>query len=115
VYEWSTNRPKAMAYATASWVESVQAGLLSHCADSESCRQFSEHVGNAVRFDTGYKDETGIPLWIAVKPEPNSTQKIDSVPAAVLSWEARNDAIGAGALEDRPSVYESRGFVELGA
>lgn len=114
IFEWATNRPKAMAYATSTWVEAVNAGLLRHCADDELCRQFSEHVGNAVRFDTGYKDERGVPLWIAVKAEPNSTAKIDSVPAAVLSWEARNDAIADGVLEERPSVYEDRGAVVFG-
>jgi hypothetical protein len=114
IFEWATNRPKAMAYATSTWVESIGAGLLRHCADDELCHRFSEHVGNAVRFDTGYKDERGVPLWIATKAEANGTAKIDSVPAAVLSWEARNDAIADGALEDRESVYETRGALVFG-
>lgn len=113
VFEWWTNRPKAMAYALASWREAQQAKELSHCADGEMCRVFSAHVRNAFRFDTGYRDDQGVPLWIVMKEQRNSLNKIDSVPAAALSWEARNDAIAEGALEERPTVYEERGLVTV--
>lgn len=113
VFEWWTNRPKAMAYALASWREAQQAKELSHCADGELCRRFSAHVRNAFRFDTGYRDDQGVPLWIVMKEQRNSLNKIDSVPAAALSWEARNDAIAEGALDERPTVYEKRGLVTV--
>ncbi|MBV9485739.1 MAG: hypothetical protein JO246_06740, partial [Frankiaceae bacterium] len=79
------------------------------------CGLFTEHVGNAVREETGYRDDGG-PLWIVRKETPNSPDKIDSVPAAVLSWEARNDVIAAGGLnvEEFVSVYETRGVIVLG-
>lgn len=104
VSEWWTARPKAMAYAIRSWSEAQRTGELSHCPlDSEFCGLFTAHVGNAIRRETGYRDDQGY-LWTVEKDGQNSTNKIDSVPAAVLSWEARNDAIAAGALNVVPTV-----------
>ncbi len=98
VIEWFTARPKAMAYALRAWRAAQSNGDLSHCHESHPfCALFSTHVGNAVRRDTGYQDDEGF-LWTVEKDRPNSPNKIDSVPAAALSWEARNDAIAAGAL-----------------
>lgn len=109
--EWDTRRPKAMAYALRAWGEAQRTSELSHCAESDKfCTLFSTHVGNAVRRETGFQDDGGF-LWTVEKDRPGSHNKIDSVPAAALSWEARNDAIAAGALmTPAPSVYETRGF-----
>jgi hypothetical protein len=41
-------------------------------------------------------DETGQYLWILRKERPDSPHKIDGAMAAILSWEARNDAVAAG-------------------
>lgn len=98
IIEWPTNRPRIMALATRSWDEAIAGGSMSHCPASHPlCETFSWHVANAARHETGYRDDGGV-LWYAEKGEPNSPDKIDSVPAAILSWEARNDAIAAGAL-----------------
>lgn len=98
VLEWFTARPKALAYALRAWRSAQMNGDVSHChVDHERCGLFSEHVGNAVRHDTGYRDDGGF-LWTVEKDRPNSPHKIDSVLAAALSWEARNDAIAAGLL-----------------
>lgn len=110
VVEWWTNRAKATAYAMRAWVEAMATGSLSHCSTSEElCARVTEHVGNAIRHETGYRDDGG-PLWTVEKDGPNSPRKIDSVLAAVLSWEARNDALAAGALnlEDEASAWEER-------
>jgi hypothetical protein len=107
VVEWWTNRPKAMAYATRSWEEAQRKGEVSHCGeDHKLCALFTAHVGNAVKDDTGYKDDGGV-LWVAKKDRKGGPDKMDSVPAAVLSWEARNDAITAGALNtESTQAYE---------
>lgn len=98
VVKWWTNRPKSMAYATRSWSEAIRSGELSHCPETdELCPLFTEHVGNAVKEDTGYRDDGGM-LWYPKKDRKGSPNKIDSSPAAILSWEARNDAIADGAL-----------------
>lgn len=114
VVEWATNRPRIMALATRAWDEAIALGTMSHCpATHPLCKLFSWHVGNAVRHETGYRDDGGT-LWFAEKNAPMSPDKMDSVPAAVLSWEARNDAIAAGALNvAAPSVYERRGLATI--
>lgn len=107
VHEWLTSRPKAMAYALRAWSEAQSTKDVSHCAVSdEHCPLFSTHVGNAFKRETGLRDDGGV-LWIVEKDRPHSPNKIDSVVAAVLSWEARTDAITSGALniEDETSAY----------
>ena len=105
---WYTARPKAMAYALRAYAEAQRTGALSHCAPEDAlCRRFSEHIGNAFRRDTGYRDDEGH-LWVAEKERQGSDRKMDAVPAGALSWEARNDAMTAGALniESFTSIYE---------
>jgi hypothetical protein len=105
VAEFRTNNSKAMGYVLRSWAEAQRSGAMSHCAATDPlCALFAEHVGNAVRFDTGYKDEDGL-LWVATKDRKGSPNKIDSVPAASLSWDARNRAIAAGVLNLEESAY----------
>lgn len=97
---------KLEAYRLRSWSEAQRAGEMTHCHPSHRlCQLFSAHVGNAYKRDTGYTDEQG-PLWTVQKERDGSPDKIDSVPAADLSWEARTHAIAAGALiaEDEPEV-----------
>lgn len=104
VYEWWTNSHKKVAYAIRGWYEAQRAGDVSHCAaesddpDADAlCRLLTLHVGNASRKETGYRDDGGV-LWVIEKDAPASPDKIDGAMAALLSWEARNDAIAAGAL-----------------
>jgi hypothetical protein len=106
VLKWETARPKAMAYAYRSWKQAMTSGELSHCAAAdEFCALFTEHVGNAVKRETGFRDDEGF-LWTVEKEAPNSQKKMDSCPAAALSWEARNDALRDGALKLEESAYE---------
>lgn len=116
IAEWWTNRPKSMAYALRAYHNAMGQGDVSHCPiDHELCGQFSAHIGNATRKDTGYRDDGG-PLWIIEKERPGSPNKIDAAVAAALSWEARNDAIAAGALnvETKVSRYETSGIEVFG-
>lgn len=99
VVKWWTNRVKAYGYALRSWSQAMKAGELSHCHHAdEFCDVFTAHVGNAFRQDTNYIDDSQ-PVWIVTKDRERSPDRIDSVPAAALSWEARNDAIAAGVSE----------------
>jgi hypothetical protein len=98
VVEWFTARRRAMAYAVRAWAGALSTNDLSHCAMTDRlCGSFSSHVANAVRRVTGLRDDSG-DLWVVEKDRQGSAHHIDSVPAAVLSWEARNDCIAAGAL-----------------
>lgn len=97
VIEWWTNRRKQMAYALQRYVEAIERGEIGHDGNSDLVR----HVGNAYRQDLPFRDENDQPLWLIRKDRPDSPFKIDAAMAAVLSWEARADAIASGVLEHR--------------
>jgi hypothetical protein len=40
-------------------------------------------------------------MWLIAKDRPDSPRKIDLAMAGCLSWEARGDAVAAGALRKR--------------
>lgn len=106
VVEWWTNRNKPMAYALESFKTAVDTGAIHHDGDEALAR----HVGNSCRKDMNMRDELGKPLWVIQKERADSPYKIDAAMAAVLSWEARNDAISEGAMP-KESVYERRGLL----
>jgi len=109
VIEWWTNRRKPMSYALENYSTAMAGGDISHDGDSRLTR----HIGNSYRHDMPQKDEeTGKTLWLIRKDRRDSPHKIDLAMAGVLSWEARNDAIAAGAV-DKTSVYEKRGLCTI--
>ena len=110
VIAWYTGRLSQMAYALRSFATAIQAEELSH----DSNEDLSRHIGNACRRTLNLRDAEGERLWVIQKERPDSPFKIDAGMAAVLSWEARNDAITAGAKAEEPSVYEERGIVLIG-
>jgi phage terminase large subunit-like protein len=105
VVEWWTNRQKPMAYAVRAYAQAIGAGEVKHNGD----RLLAEHIGNAVRRPLAFVDEDGKPLWVIQKERPDSPAKIDAAMAAVLAWEARNDAVAKGIADH--SVYEDRGLL----
>lgn len=107
VLEWWTNRQKPMAYAIKSFSNSIASGDILHDGNPHLTR----HIGNAVRKILNLRDENGQNLWTIYKERPDSPHKIDAAMAAILSWEARNDAIIAGVGQVSESVYEKRGLV----
>jgi hypothetical protein len=110
VLAWSTARTRQMAFALRAWKGAMTSGELTHCAESDRwCGLFTTHVGNAVRRESSMRDDDGGFLWTVEKDRDGSEHKIDSVPAAALSWEARNDAIASGVLSaaSETSAYSS--------
>jgi len=107
VVEWWTNRRKPMAYALRAFVTALAAGEITHGDHPLLAR----HIANARRLYTNLTDEQGARLWILRKERPDSPNKIDAAMAAVLSWEARNDALATG--KANASVYEGRGLVTV--
>lgn len=102
VVPWLTNRRKQMAYALESFATAITTGSICHDGDDRLTR----HLANARRFDLPSRDEDGKPLWLIRKERSDSPHKIDAAMAAVLSWEARNDAIASGALtEGEVGIY----------
>jgi hypothetical protein len=107
VVRYWTNRTKPMAYSLKAFSTAMRSKEISHDGDP----RLAEHVKNARRKETPQaRDEEGRPLWTIRKDAPDSPLKIDAAMAAVLSWEARGDAIAAGATEKKISVYEERGM-----
>lgn len=109
VLEWWTNRQKQMAYAIKQFNTAVTSGELLH----DGSPHLQRHIGNAVRKVLRLRDEDGQPLWTIYKERPDSPHKIDAGMAAILSWEARCDALTAGIGQQQESVYEKRGLVAV--
>jgi hypothetical protein len=107
VIEWWTNRRKPMAYALRNYAQAIRSpqSPLRH----DGNEQMAEHIGNAFRRQLIMRDEqSGERLWIIGKERPDSPDKIDTAMAGCLSWEARGDAIAAGAKPK--SQYRAAGF-----
>lgn len=97
VLEWWTNRRKPMSTALENYNTAIRDGTLSHDGDP----RLKRHLGNSRKAELpGMKDEQGKPLWLIQKERPDSPHKIDGAMASILSWEARTDAIAAGALKE---------------
>ena len=71
----------------------IGSGDLSNDGDDDHAR----HMGNAKRWKTNVKDDEGRPMHLIGKDRAGSPRKMDAAMASVLSWEARGDAIAAGA------------------
>lgn len=97
IVRWWTNRNKPMAYALRAYATAQRGADLSHDGDTVMAR----HVGNARKRETRLKDEEGRWMWLISKEHPNSANKIDAAMAGCLSWEARGDAIAAGATKTK--------------
>jgi hypothetical protein len=102
-WEWTTNRPKPMAYALRSYRQAMTSGDLTHNGDP----RFTAHIANAKRRMVNVFDDDHRRMWGISKESPGSALKIDAAVAGTLSWEARGDAIAAGArtLPAAPSVF----------
>ncbi len=108
VIEWWTNRTNQMAYALKAFETAINTGEISHSGDATLTR----HIGNAHKRYLKRLDDEGKPLWWIQKERSDSPYKIDACMAAVLSWEARGDAVTAGATGGK-SIYETRGLITL--
>lgn len=99
IVEWRTNRPWPIGWAVRNFVEALGAGDFTHDGDPDLAR----HVKNAYRQPLKVKDDKGVRLNTLSKDRDDSPYKIDAVMAAVLAWEARGDAIAAGAKKTERS------------
>ncbi|HVW34729.1 MAG TPA: hypothetical protein VHL53_19505 [Acidimicrobiia bacterium] len=98
IVEWWTNRPKPIGYAVRAYTAAQTAGDVSHDGD----RTFALHIAHARKQPLLVKDDERRPLHTLCKDRKGSQNKIDAAMAAVLSWEARGDAIAAGVLATPP-------------
>lgn len=96
VIEWWTNRYRQMASALENFTTAIREEKISHAGSKDVER----HIGNSRKKEIPQRDDQGKRLWIIQKERPDSPHKIDLAMASVLSWEARTDAIAAGALAE---------------
>jgi phage terminase large subunit-like protein len=102
VIEWWTNRRRQMTAALENFDTAIKEGQLSH----DGSKDLQRHIGNARKKELTEVGEDGRRLWLIQKERPDSPHKIDACMAAVLSWEARTDAIAAGVLHAPEPTYQ---------
>jgi len=90
VFEWWTNRERAMVAALERFHTAAVTGQLSHNGDENLTR----HIHNA------HKKETRSGLLIR-KDRARSPRKIDLAVCAVLAYEARGDVIQSGKIKKK--------------
>lgn len=93
VLAWPTTLYRKMALAIKAFAGAIVSGEVAHGADPVLTR----HIGNAVRHHLNFRDDDESPLWLIQKDRKGSPNKIDGAQAAVLSWQARLDAVASGA------------------
>lgn len=100
VLKWETWRNRMMGFAVRNYDAAIRAEALTH---GGSDPRFTASLGNCRRRDLNERDDKGERLWTVQKERPDSPHKIDPTVAGILSWEARMDAIAAGALTPEPT------------
>lgn len=110
VEEWWTARPKPMAYAVRDYYEAMRSGAVTYALDERlaigspienetNSAALARHIAAAGRVDTNLYDDDGNRLWILNKL--HETRKFDACMAAILSWQARLDALKKGATKTK--------------
>ena len=91
VVEWPTRNLNRIYYAVRAYQEAIANGEIGHDGDSD----FVRHITNAGRNEVNSMDEEGRKKFRLAKLAEH--RKYDAAIAAVLSWQARLDAIKKGA------------------
>lgn len=95
IIEWLMTRLRPTAFMIRGYASAIATGDVTHDGDAV----FEEHIKNARRKMVNVYDEDGHAMFVLQKDSPNSRNKIDAASAGALSWQARGDAIAAGAME----------------
>jgi hypothetical protein len=103
VLKWETWRSRVMGFACRSFATAITQGQLGHPADE----RLTAAIGHCHRREITERDDKGERLWTVRKEREGSSLKIDAAVAAILAWEARMDAVAAGALavEEQPVYF----------
>lgn len=100
VLEWRTNRPRMIAHAVRNYSDAISNGDVTLAGDPDLLR----HLKQAMRRKLNVYDDDHRQMHTLAKDRPDSPRKMDGAMAAVLSWEARGDAIADGASPSGPST-----------
>lgn len=105
IVEWRTNRTQPMAWALRRYVEAQAGSTVTWTKSHPLGEQFADHMAAAGRSDVNVWDDEGQRLFILEKIHPD--RKFDAAMAATLSWEARLDALKAGAKPPHDYAFVS--------
>lgn len=94
VIEWPTRNTNNIYYALRDYAEAISLGDLGHDGNPDLVR----HIGNAGKNELNITDDEGYRKYRLAKISRD--RKYDAAMAAVLSWQARLDAIKKGARMD---------------
>lgn len=94
VVHWNTNIMGKIGPAVKSYRTAVEQGDMAHNGQE----QFVAHLRNARTRKLTKLDDGGRPFVTLSKVTVEGKDKIDAAMAAVLAWEARSDAMAAGAV-----------------
>jgi hypothetical protein len=92
VVMWRTNQHQRMALACRAFSTAIAAREITHDGD----QLLSRHIGAANRHDLRTVDEEGRKQWVIRKERPDGPRPINAAVAAILSWQARLDALAEG-------------------
>lgn len=98
VVEFWTKNHTAMFYAVKNYQNGIRGGDIGHDGNED----FVRHIRNTGKRTLTGEDEDGQPKFILCKIKRE--RKFDAAVAAVLSWEARMDAIEEGAVPEENFV-----------
>ena len=97
VIEFFTASWRRIGVAIRAFRNAIDNSELTH----EANPTLKDHVGNCFKRPIPAIDEDGEHLWTIQKERPLSVHKIDAAMAAVLSWEARTQALKAGVKDQQ--------------
>lgn len=109
VIAWPTTLQRKMASALKAYAGAIRSGECKNNGDEA----FARHIGNAIKAPLPYLDDDRTPMWLIQKEYLHSANKIDLAMAGAMSWQARLDAVAAGATAAEGSVYDERGMVTV--
>jgi hypothetical protein len=100
VFEWFTDSRglKSTAYMLQAYDQAMRSAEVTHVVRKDNALDeiLTDHIGNANRKLTSFRDDEDQPLWLIMKERNDSPNKIDGAMAGALSWQARLDALTAG-------------------
>ena len=109
VVAYPTTLQRRMATTLKAYAGAIRSGECKNNGDP----RFARHIGNAVKAPMTFLDDDRTPMWLIQKDYLHSPNKIDLAMAGAMSWQARLDAVAAGATAAAGSVYDERGMVTV--
>lgn len=94
VKEWRTSVTHDVVHAIRAYREAITAGEVHWSEGDSQHDELARHIAAAGRKNVNVTDADGQRLFVLDKIHPD--RKFDAAMAALLSWEARRDAIAAG-------------------